>query len=109
MQSWDLLQINAPGGTVDPTVLTSAGEARAVLIAFEPGQALGEHEVKERSFLIVVEGEVEVDADGETVTAGPGQLFMFDPAERHAVRSPRGARVLLLLAPWPATDHYRGG
>lgn len=80
-----------------------------MLIAFEPGQALGEHQVKERAFLTVVAGEVEVDADGETVTAGPGQLFVFDPAERHSVRSPGGARVLLLLAPWPAPDHYRGG
>lgn len=108
MQSWNLLQIDAPGGTVDPTVLYS-GEARAVLIAFEPGQALGEHEVKERAFLTVVAGEVEVDADGGTVKGGAGAFFVFDPAERHTVRSPAGARVLLLLAPWPASDHYRGG
>lgn len=106
MQSWDLLTIDAPGGTVDPTVLHS-DDARAVLVAFEPGQALGEHEVKERAFLVVVAGEVEVDADGGTITAGPGHLFVFDPSERHAVRSPAGARVLLLLAPWPAPGHYR--
>lgn len=108
MQSWDLLDIHAPGGTVDPTVLYS-GEARAVLIAFEPGQELGEHEVKERAFVTVVAGEVEVDADGGTIKAGPGHLFVFDPGERHALRSPAGARVLLLLAPWPAASHYRAG
>jgi hypothetical protein len=30
----------------------------------------------------------------------------FDPGERHTVRSETGARVLLLLAPWPAAGHY---
>jgi hypothetical protein len=30
----------------------------------------------------------------------------FEPGERHTVRSENGARVLLLLAPWPAAGHY---
>ena len=30
----------------------------------------------------------------------------FAPKERHAVRAETDARVLLLLAPWPAPDHY---
>ena len=33
---------------------------------------------------------------------------LFDPEERHAIRSEGGARVLLLLAPWPGEGHYRG-
>ena len=32
----------------------------------------------------------------------------FDPNERHAVSSDGGARILLLLAPWPGEGHYRG-
>jgi hypothetical protein len=36
-------------------------------------------------------------------------LFRFDPAERHAISSESGARLLLLLAPWPGEGHYRGG
>ena len=31
---------------------------------------------------------------------------MFDPGERHSVSSAAGARLLLLLAPWPADGHY---
>jgi hypothetical protein len=31
----------------------------------------------------------------------------FDPEERHAVSSRDGARLLLLLAPWPGKGHYR--
>jgi hypothetical protein len=34
---------------------------------------------------------------------------MFDPAERHSVRSADGARILLVLAPWPAEGHYVDG
>ena len=31
---------------------------------------------------------------------------MFDPGERHSVSSVGGARLLLVLAPWPADGHY---
>ena len=33
----------------------------------------------------------------------------FEANERHAVASDGGARILLLLAPWPGEGHYRGG
>jgi hypothetical protein len=35
-------------------------------------------------------------------------LFRFEPDERHAISSAEGARLLLLLAPWPGEGHYRG-
>ena len=38
----------------------------------------------------------------------PGMLFRLDPDERHSLASDGGARVLLLLAPWPGEGHYRG-
>jgi hypothetical protein len=34
---------------------------------------------------------------------------LLELSERHALRSDGGARVLLLLAPWPGEGHYRGG
>jgi len=49
-------------------------------------------------------GEVEVDA-GQTVAAGSGALFVFDPKERHEVRATSDARLLLVLAPWPGDGH----
>ena len=109
MQSWNLREIEAPGGSRSPVVLRSDDAARAVLIALDPGQELGEHQVKERAFLFVVEGSVRVDARGERAEASAGTLFFFEPDERHAVSSEAGARILLLLAPWPGAGHYRGG
>ena len=55
--------------------------------------------------MVVVEGEVEIDRGGETVTGGPGTFAIFEPAERHAVRAVSDARLLLVLAPWPGDGH----
>jgi quercetin dioxygenase-like cupin family protein len=110
MQRWNLRELETPGGSRSPVVLESeAPAARAVLIGLDPGQKLGEHEVKEHAFVLVVDGTIEVDAGGESVEAGAGTLFSFEPEERRAVSSGAGAKVLLFLAPWPAPGHYRGG
>src|SRR5690242_7423067 len=109
MQRWDLLELDAPEGTRDPIVLHSDDGARAVLIVLQPGQRLGEHQVKENAWISVLDGEVEITAGGESATCGVGTMVRFDPDERHALASETGARVLLMLAPWPGDGHYRGG
>ena len=110
MQSWSLMDIDTPEGSRSPVVLHSEeGEARAVLIGLKPGQRLGDHQVKEAALLIVVDGSVEVEAGGEQVSSGPGTVFRFDPDERHSISSASGAKLLLVLAPWPGAGHYRGG
>jgi quercetin dioxygenase-like cupin family protein len=106
VQRWDLLAPAAPNGTRDPIVLHSDDGARAVLIVLQPGQELGEHQVKENAWVTVVEGQIDVACGGDTTSAGPGMFLRFDPGERHTLRSEAGARVLLLLAPWPAAGHY---
>ena len=106
MRTWDLRAIDAPDGTRDPVVLDTKDDARAVLVALSPGQKLGEHQVKERAWLVVVDGTVVVSAGDETQTWGVGTLAMFEPHERHSVRSESGARILLLLAPWPGAGHF---
>ena len=109
MRRWNLHEIETPNGTRSPVVLHSRdGEDRVVLLGLAPGQGLGEHQVKEAALLLVVDGNVRVTAAGESVDAGPGELFRFDPAERRSVTSESGARVLLTLAPWPGEGHYRG-
>jgi quercetin dioxygenase-like cupin family protein len=110
MQSWNLLEVETPGGSRSPVVLDADETvARAVLIGLEPGQGLGEHEVKEHAFVLVVDGSVEVEAGGRSEGASAGTLFLFEPEERHALSSRDGARLLLFLAPWPGPGHYRGG
>jgi quercetin dioxygenase-like cupin family protein len=108
MQHWDLQQIETPGGSRSPVVLRSDEAARAVLIALEPGQRLGEHQVKERALVSVVDGAVRVESGGETVDGGPGCFFFFDADERRSISTDSGARILMVLAPWPGEGHYRG-
>jgi quercetin dioxygenase-like cupin family protein len=109
VQRWNLLELEAPDGTRDPIVLHSDDGARAVLIVLSAGQSLGDHQVKENAWVTVLEGAVEITVDGEASTAERGTMMRFNPDERHAFRSDAGARVLLLLAPWPGEGHYRGG
>jgi quercetin dioxygenase-like cupin family protein len=109
MQSWALREIETPGGSRSPVVLHSGDEGRAVLIELEAGQELGDHQVKETMFLVVVEGSVRIEAGGESLDAEAGALVAFAPDERRSVASSGGARILLLLAPWPGEGHYRGG
>ena len=110
MESWSLSEIETPGGALSPVVLSTLDGTRAILIRLQAGQELGEHEVRERAWLVVVEGAVEIaDAAAEPFEAGAGALVTFAPGERHTVRAPAGARLLLLLAPWPADGHYVEG
>lgn len=106
MQHWDLLTVDAPHGTRDAHVVYEDEGARAVLVVLQPGQALGEHQVKENAWISVVEGTVQVAAGAETVELGQGGLLRFEPTERHSVSSDTGARILMLLAPWPGLGHF---
>ena len=108
MQSWNLRDIQTPGGSRSPVVLRSDAAARAVLISLEPGQALGEHQVKEHALVTVLDGAVRVEAGGESVDGGLGCCFYFDADERRSIASESGARLLLVFAPWPGEGHYRG-
>jgi quercetin dioxygenase-like cupin family protein len=106
--TWNLLDIETPGGSRSPVVLHSDDEARAVLVGLSPGQALGQHQVKEHAYIAVVDGAVTVETGNESVEARAGTLFRFEPDERRSVSSRDGARLLLLFAPWPGAGHYRG-
>jgi quercetin dioxygenase-like cupin family protein len=108
VQHWNLLELAAADGTRDPVVLHSDDGARAVLLVLRPGQELREHEVKENAWVTVLDGEVEIVSKGETITAATGTMIRFDAQERHSIRTDDGARLLLLLAPWPGEGHYRG-
>jgi quercetin dioxygenase-like cupin family protein len=108
METWRLPEIETPGGSRSPVVLRSQDEARAVLVGLDPGQELGDHQVKEHAWIVVVEGTATFRAGAEAVQAPAGTLARFEPDERHSVGTESGAKLLLLLAPWPGPGHYRG-
>jgi len=100
MEHWDLRTLDVEPH--QPKILHSArGEARSILINLPAGEELQEHEVHERAYVIVVDGEVDLHG----VTAGAGVAAVFDPQERHTVKANSDARLLLVLAPWPGNGH----
>lgn len=104
VRHWDLNAIEVEPH--QPEVLHSEGEGRAIAILLPAGEALSDHQVHERSWLIVVSGRIEVAPDeGEAVAGEPGHLFVLDPNERREVRAVAESRLLLLLAPWPGQGH----
>lgn len=104
MQSWDLRTVEAAPHA--PQIISSTEEARAIVLELQAGQRMQEHQVHERMWVVVIEGEVEVTASPEVRAAGgPGVLFEFAPQERHEVIARSDARLLLLLAPWPGEGH----
>jgi quercetin dioxygenase-like cupin family protein len=104
MQTWDLHSLDVQPH--QPQILSSdRGESRTIAISLPAGEALDDHEVHERAHVLVVDGEVEIEADGQTVSGGAGLLAVFAPHERHEVRATSDARLLLVLAPWPGEGH----
>ena len=100
MEHWDLRTLDVEPH--QPKILHSArGEARSILIKLPAGEELQEHQVHERAYVVVVDGEVDLAG----TTGGAGLAAVFDPAERHAVRAVSDARLLLVLAPWPGNGH----
>jgi redox-sensitive bicupin YhaK (pirin superfamily) len=104
MEHWDLRAVEVEPHK--PKILHSArGEARSILIQLDDGEALEDHEVHERAYLVVVDGEIEAGDPSDPVRGGTGFAAVWDPHERHVVRARSDARLLLILAPWPGDGH----
>lgn len=103
MESWDIRSLAIEPH--HPQVLRSDEETRAIAILLPAGDELGEHQVHERAYLLVADGEIEISTDGDAVRGGAGFLSHFAPGERHTVRAVHESRLVLVLAPWPGIGH----
>ena len=100
MEHWDLRTLSVEPH--QPKILHSArGEARSILVNLPAGEELQDHQVHERAYVVVIDGEV--DLGGQQ--GGTGLAAVFDPKERHAVKATTDARLLIVLAPWPGDGH----
>jgi quercetin dioxygenase-like cupin family protein len=103
MESWDIRSLAIEPHK--PRILRSDAETRAIAIHLPAGEELQEHQVHERAYLLVADGEIEVSQNGSIVSGGPGLLSHFEPNERRTVRAISDARLVLVLAPWPGVGH----
>jgi quercetin dioxygenase-like cupin family protein len=101
---WDLKALDLKPRL--PEILSSGDSARAIVLDLAAGESLADHEVHERTWLMVVDGEVEVETStGEGTSGGAGLLVELAAGERHEVIASSKARLLLLLTPWPGKGH----
>jgi redox-sensitive bicupin YhaK (pirin superfamily) len=104
MESWDIRSLEIEPHR--PQVLRSDDETRAIAILLPAGEQLQEHQVHERAYLVVADGEIEISDSGDgSVTGGTGFISHFEPNERWTVRALSDARLVLVLAPWPGVGH----
>jgi len=105
LNSWSLKALDLKPRL--PEILSSSSAARAIVLDLVAGEALSEHEVHERAWVLVIDGRIDVrsTAAGERTSGGAGLLIEFAPGERHEVIASSDTRLLLLLTPWPGGGH----
>ena len=104
MKSWQVHKLDLKPRL--PEILSSTDEARAIVLDLAAGESLQDHEVHERTWIVVLAGEIQVStADEHSSEGGVGFLVEFAPRERHEVLALSNARLLLLLTPWPGHGH----
>ena len=105
MQQWDLTAANE-GTRTGPRVLFSTSEVRGVVIDLSLDEEMGDHQVRERALVHVLQGSVTCASGTDIVTCGAGTLTVFEPGEPRSIRALQPTRLLLVLAPWPGQGHY---
>jgi quercetin dioxygenase-like cupin family protein len=103
LESWDIRSLDMEPD--HPRVLSSDSETRVIALRLASGAQLQEHQVHERAFLFVADGEIEISQKDQSVTGGKGFLAHFAPNERRTVRALTETRLVLVLAPWPGIGH----
>lgn len=103
MENWDLNDL--AWRPHQPEILSSTQEGRAIVLDLAAGEVLQDHQVHEGAWVMIIDGDVSITTDTQTVEAKPGILVHFAPQERHRVKALTDARLLLLLTPWPGAGH----
>jgi quercetin dioxygenase-like cupin family protein len=103
VQTWNVRSLDVEPRS--PKVLHSNDEGRTIVINLPEGEELQMHEVHERSWVLVVDGEIEIEGAGETVKGGAGFLAHISPKELNEIRAISDSRLIMLLAPWPGEGH----
>src|SRR3954451_10360677 len=92
MDTWDVATLD-----VEPSHLRelhSEEESRAIAINLPAGEEMQEHETHEHAYYVVASGRVEVENQGETITAGPGFVAHFNPHDRRELRATGDSRLV---------------
>ena len=88
----------ATNSTVSKTILKAEG-VNVVLFSFDAGEELSEHTAAMPVIVQALEGELEIVADGKTVTLTPGGMAHFSTRLPHAVKAVKRSKMVLYMMP----------
>ncbi|MGH3357315.1 MAG: helix-turn-helix domain-containing protein [Nocardioidaceae bacterium] len=99
--------INFGGDEMSEYLLTPRGERRlqAILSEIRPGGGSGDEAYGlpvDVEFALVLDGDLEIEVDGEIIALGTGDALTFPSASQHSFRNPMTAgvtRVLWVFSP----------
>src|ERR687888_822606 len=77
LDSWDIRALDIRPH--NPRVLRSDDETRVIAINLPGGELLQDHQVHERAYLVVVDGEVQVEQGGRSESGGAGAPSPSEP------------------------------
>jgi quercetin dioxygenase-like cupin family protein len=104
MNSWDLMTREIPPKRPD-VLLSQEGGSRGIAAFLPAGDRWQDHETREAAWVVVIQGEIELEHETRTHRAGVGHVFHFGEHERREIRALSDATLLMVLAPYPAPDH----
>jgi len=85
-----------PASTVSKTVLTNEG-VRIVLFAFDEGEELSEHTAAMPVMISLLDGELEIEADGQVISLHTGGVVTLAARVPHRVLAKRPSRMVLAM------------
>jgi quercetin dioxygenase-like cupin family protein len=90
-------EVEVPKGGILSRTIHEDERMTLTLFAFDAGQELTEHTSSRAAIIEVLEGEAEIDLDGETVGAAAGTWISMPPGMRHAIRARTPFKMALTL------------
>jgi unsaturated pyranuronate lyase len=106
----DLLSIDArelaPGALAQPI---TGRNVQLVRTEIQPGCVFAPHRHPHEQFILVIDGAIEFDIDGEQRALGPMGVFYFEPGALHGARVVGDEPVSLIEVFAPPREDYRDG
>jgi len=84
-------------GSLVSRILQKSAASNLTLFAFEEGEDVSEHTTPCDAYALILDGSAEIVVDGETVTAGPGEMVVLPAGVPHSLHAKSRFKMLLLM------------